>query len=266
MSSAGGLVLCSTSREVDVSLKGIFARRQISKRYLAVVSGRVQPSSGELAFPLDNKPCLSRYEVVQHSRSASYGGGWISTVALWPVTGRTHQLRRHMKLFGHPIVGDERYATLPLPVPLADCAYASGGLNELYLWAVEMQFRHPHKAAESEGEGGGSNEEGLNSCKLPVENPQGAADACSSARGSGGGPNANHEMFQVHVCIPEPRVFAALRELEYKRWTLLHQRSNEDCQREGHDDDEGGLKVMMTSFSAALGVVPPDDDDDDNDL
>ena len=34
---------------------------------------------------------------------------WVTTVDLWPHTGRKHQLRRHLALVGHPLVGDPRY-------------------------------------------------------------------------------------------------------------------------------------------------------------
>jgi 23S rRNA-/tRNA-specific pseudouridylate synthase len=40
-----------------------------------------------------------------YSRCPRYGG-WITSVELSPVTGRKHQLRRHMAALGHPIVGD----------------------------------------------------------------------------------------------------------------------------------------------------------------
>jgi hypothetical protein len=102
----GGLVLCSKSKEVESSLRQIFHDRLISKRYVAIVSRKLLPLKGEISFPLDQKPSLTRYSVVSHTRSGSYGE-WISTVTLHPVTGRTHQLRRHLKYIGHPIIGED---------------------------------------------------------------------------------------------------------------------------------------------------------------
>lgn len=55
--------------------------------------------------PLEGKPCYTLYRVLGYSRCGRFGG-WMTSVALSPVTGRKHQLRQHMALLGHPIVGD----------------------------------------------------------------------------------------------------------------------------------------------------------------
>jgi hypothetical protein len=56
-------------------------------------------------LPVEGRPSYSLYEVLGYSRSSRYGG-WVTSVALSPVTGRKHQLRRHMAALGCPIVGD----------------------------------------------------------------------------------------------------------------------------------------------------------------
>ena len=58
---------------------------------------------------LDDKAASSRWRAVQHVRSLKHG--WITKVELWPHTGRKHQLRRHMRHVGHPILGDPVYGT-----------------------------------------------------------------------------------------------------------------------------------------------------------
>jgi 23S rRNA-/tRNA-specific pseudouridylate synthase len=234
-------VLCSKSREVDRSLKELFRDRLISKRYLAVVSGRVEPAEGELTYPLEDKPSLSRYRVLHHTRSALYGhngdgNGWISTLELVPVTGRTHQLRRHLKLFGHPIVGDERFTTMPLPLPLADCPYACGGLNCLYLWAVEMEFRHPF----NEG----------NNCESVLQRAMSEITLCESSQKLSCSQRENNDTDiaddnnkmsplvsscesvekqsnVVHVRLAEPQLFQELRDWERSRWEEKQARKNE---------------------------------------
>jgi hypothetical protein len=64
---------------------------------------------GEGVFVVDmaveGRPSYSLYQVLGYSRSSRYGG-WVTSVALSPVTGRKHQLRRHMAALGCPIVGD----------------------------------------------------------------------------------------------------------------------------------------------------------------
>lgn len=56
-------------------------------------------------LPVEGRPSYSLYEVLGYSHSSRYGG-WVTSVALSPVTGRKHQLRRHMAALGCPIVGD----------------------------------------------------------------------------------------------------------------------------------------------------------------
>ena len=62
-------------------------------------------TSYKVTLPLDGKQCCTTYKVLSYSRCPRYGG-WITSVELSPVTGRKHQLRRHMAALGHPIVGD----------------------------------------------------------------------------------------------------------------------------------------------------------------
>lgn len=56
-------------------------------------------------LPVEGKPSYSLYRVLGYSRSSRYDG-WVTSVALSPVTGRKHQLRRHMAALGCPMVGD----------------------------------------------------------------------------------------------------------------------------------------------------------------
>jgi hypothetical protein len=56
-------------------------------------------------LPVDRRSSYSLYQVLGYSRSSRYGG-WVTSVALSPVTGRKHQLRQHMAALGCPIVGD----------------------------------------------------------------------------------------------------------------------------------------------------------------
>jgi len=69
--------------------------------------------TGMIESTIGGKHAVSRYVVIRRTRSPDSHDGWISTVDLYPVTGRTHQLRRHMKLMGHPIWGDKKYRPKP---------------------------------------------------------------------------------------------------------------------------------------------------------
>ena len=109
-SSTGGLVVCSKSRPAEVCIKMCFRQKLIHKRYQAIVPGRLEPKEGNMSTPIGGKFSLTKYSVVDYSRSARYG--WISTVNCWPVTGRKHQIRRHLMSVGHAILGDKRYRLL----------------------------------------------------------------------------------------------------------------------------------------------------------
>jgi tRNA pseudouridine32 synthase/23S rRNA pseudouridine746 synthase len=104
--------------EAHRTLSKAFADRQVSKRYVAVVTGHVTADEGEVDLPLITdwpnrprqkvdheigKPSLTRYRVLLR-------GEGTTRVELEPVTGRSHQLRVHMMALGHPIVGDVFYA------------------------------------------------------------------------------------------------------------------------------------------------------------
>lgn len=107
----GGLVLAAKTQPALQNLSAAFAAPgSIKKRYVAIVKGRLD-GEGHIELALEGKAAATRYQAVQHSHSAKWGQ--LSTVWLWPLTGRTHQLRRHMAAVGTPILGDPRYRGLP---------------------------------------------------------------------------------------------------------------------------------------------------------
>jgi len=96
-------VICSKSRKHEVIIKHLFFHRQVKKRYRAIVSGRLEPATGIIDAPIKGKVSKTRYSVVQYTDSIRYGT--ITTVDLFPITGRKHQLRKHLMSLGHPILG-----------------------------------------------------------------------------------------------------------------------------------------------------------------
>jgi tRNA pseudouridine32 synthase/23S rRNA pseudouridine746 synthase len=118
--ATSGLVLFARGIAVQRQLGKAFARREVHKRYIAVVHGRLRPEQGEIDLPLiadwpnrprqkvdrtHGKPSLTRYRVLAFDGVAD-----TTRVELEPVTGRSHQLRVHLLALGHPIVGDALYA------------------------------------------------------------------------------------------------------------------------------------------------------------
>jgi len=79
----------------------------LGKLYLAMVEGKL-PKQGEIDAPLDGKESQTRY-----LRLAQGRGG--ALVAVYPLTGRMHQIRQHFRMIGHPILGDRRYGGKAVP-------------------------------------------------------------------------------------------------------------------------------------------------------
>lgn len=126
----GGLLLCAKTGTALAALGRIFEERRVQKRYRALAVGRLD-GSGRVDVPLDGRAAVSRWAAVEHTRSLR--PGWLTTVDLWPETGRTHQLRRHLAHLGAPVLGDRPYG-LPGLTLLG---------KGLYLWAVALQLPHP---------------------------------------------------------------------------------------------------------------------------
>jgi tRNA pseudouridine32 synthase/23S rRNA pseudouridine746 synthase len=129
--NTSGLLVFARSKEMHRALSRLFRERHVEKRYVAVVSGCVGCTAGEVDLPLGsdwpNRPrqkvdfafgrrSLTRYRLLEYTQisipsSVHHGRRFFeaSRVELEPVTGRTHQLRVHMAALGHPVVGDGLY-------------------------------------------------------------------------------------------------------------------------------------------------------------
>lgn len=146
--STGGLVVCSKNLASEKYLKELLRRKEMKKRYIALVVGYVEISEGIITSIIDGADAISEYSVISRTKSASYE--WITTINLWPITGKQHQLRRHMKHIGHPILGDKRYwntRDTSRPI-LQSLEYIPSKLQQCYLWAVEVSFLHPSGSGE----------------------------------------------------------------------------------------------------------------------
>jgi 23S rRNA pseudouridine955/2504/2580 synthase len=147
--TSGVLVLGKTPAAA-ARLAGAFARRRAQKVYWAIVAGFPKPGEGVLGLPLAKKGVGDREMMVpadpkdERAESAetefvtlARAGPRAAWMALWPHTGRTHQLRAHMLAMGHPILGDPKYRT-------EASAELSGGLK-LQLHARRLVLPHPSR-------------------------------------------------------------------------------------------------------------------------
>lgn len=145
-----GVLLVAKTREAASRLGKTFQSRSAAKTYWALVRGVPRPPQGKIEAALvkasgpdgdrvrKSRPgeqaqamhATTHYSVVDR---AAHKTAWVS---LKPVTGRQHQLRAHMHLIGHPIVGDNKYeGDVDLPAENMD--------NKLHLHARRLVIPHP---------------------------------------------------------------------------------------------------------------------------
>ena len=141
-----GLLIVAKSQEVYRTLQEQFVKHQVKKKYLAELEELEEldnlgnprlPRQGRISLPLRPDPMNRPRQLVdpEHGKRAVTDYEFLSDcmVALWPQTGRTHQLRIHCAHpdgLGRPIVGDELYGTRQKD-------------QRLMLHAAELWFRHP---------------------------------------------------------------------------------------------------------------------------
>jgi 23S rRNA pseudouridine955/2504/2580 synthase len=143
-----GVLVLGKSPSAAARLSGAFAKRRAEKIYWALVAGEPRPAQGTIDMPLVKSGAADR-ELVRQADPKEFGaepaetdyltvsraGGRVAWLALRPHTGRTHQLRAHLKAIGHPILGDPKYGD-------EASASLSGGLK-LQLHARRLSIPHP---------------------------------------------------------------------------------------------------------------------------
>ena len=145
-----GVLLVAKHRDAAARLGRIFQTRSAGKTYWALVKGVPRPPQGKIeaalvkaagpdgdrvrkALPGEQDKAMhatTHYSVIDR---VAHKAAWVS---LKPVTGRQHQLRAHMALIGHPIVGDNKYE--------GDKVLADSGIDaKLHLHARRLVIPHP---------------------------------------------------------------------------------------------------------------------------
>jgi 23S rRNA pseudouridine1911/1915/1917 synthase len=134
-----GLTLISKHLVSGNILSSMVSRREIHREYLAIVEGHVTPLSGTIDAPIARKPdsimerivdfehgerAVTHYQVVSYSPSYTF-------VSLRLETGRTHQIRVHMKYLGYPLIGDFLYNP------------NTKDINRQALHSHKLSFSHP---------------------------------------------------------------------------------------------------------------------------
>lgn len=102
----GGLLIIAKTRAALTSLQKAFERREVKKRYRALLRGKPEQSSGCVETPVGGLDAYTEYTVV---KTVDTETGTLTLVDFYPRTGRTHQIRRHSRELNCPILGDARY-------------------------------------------------------------------------------------------------------------------------------------------------------------
>jgi 23S rRNA pseudouridine1911/1915/1917 synthase len=136
--ATSGVIIAAKNAEAQSWLQKQFGQRRVKKTYVAVIEGQLDPNSAVIEVPIERNPkkpqtfragtngkdAITTYKTLQSNED-------YSTLELSPQTGRTHQLRVHLKYLDHPIVGDTLY----------------GGkeADRLYLHAHKLELTLPNR-------------------------------------------------------------------------------------------------------------------------
>lgn len=137
-----GCILVAKTDEAHAELARQFAARTAQKTYLAVVRGKPRATSGVITGAIGRHPVHRKQMAVSHrpgARAAETAwrvlasDGRLSLLECRPKTGRTHQIRVHLKHLGHPVAGDRLYG-------------GGADFSRQLLHAWRLEIKHPATA------------------------------------------------------------------------------------------------------------------------
>lgn len=154
-----GLLIIAKNPPSFINLQEQFSQRMVKKKYLALVHGEIKPEEGVIRAPVGRLPwnrerfgvlpggreAETEYKVVRNLESG-ISREKLTLLEVTPKTGRTHQIRVHLKYLGHPVVSDPTYAGRKMA--RGDRTWCP----RMFLHASSLKFKHPvtHKWWEFE--------------------------------------------------------------------------------------------------------------------
>lgn len=135
-----GLMVVAKDNRTHVQLSRLFEKHRVRKRYVALVEGKMEFDEGVIDAPISRHPLHWDKKAVGFDDEAREAKTFYrvrrrfheaaTMVTLFPLSGRTHQLRVHLRHLGHPILGDGKYGS-------------RGSFPRLALHAQALAFVHP---------------------------------------------------------------------------------------------------------------------------
>ena len=125
-----GPVLFAKTTGAASGLGKAFEKRSIYKEYMALIEGTPLITAATIRVEIDTKEAHSEIEIVGSTSWPVFGTATL--VKVYPKTGRTHQIRRHLASIGHPTIGDQLYS--------GDKKFTGQGL---FLACTKLSFPHP---------------------------------------------------------------------------------------------------------------------------
>jgi 23S rRNA pseudouridine1911/1915/1917 synthase len=152
-----GLLIAAKNKKAFENLQAQFKSRTVKKTYIALAHGKIYPEVGEIKAPVGRLPwnrkrfgilaggrdSITKYKVISNFRVNNKKlNENLTLVELYPETGRTHQIRVHLKYINRPIFSDFLYAGRK--TSKEDRKY----LERVFLHALRISFRQPKNGKE----------------------------------------------------------------------------------------------------------------------
>ncbi len=122
-----GLIIYAKDKDTQAKMMDEFRARRVKKTYIAFVRGEPFKNQGEIKNKIEGLSAQTRYKVIEKRRD-------FAILEVNPLTGRTNQIRIHLKQINHPILGETKYAFR------RDFKIKA---KRLMLEAAGLEFKHP---------------------------------------------------------------------------------------------------------------------------